>query len=126
MANRLPQARVISVIDDDESARNGILRLVRSLGFVGHAFPSADAFLNSEQLADTSCLISDVQMPLMNGVQFHDALRQRGYDIPIIFVTAFYDEGMREQALERGAICYLSKPFESEALSQCLERALLD
>ena len=126
MANRLPDARVISVIDDDEAARNGTVRLVRSLGFVAHAFPSAHAFLHSEQLTKTSCLISDIQMPQMNGIQLHDALRARGYDIPIIFVTAFYNEEMRAQALDRGAICFLSKPFDGETLSRCLNRALQD
>src|SRR5262249_29645205 len=125
MAN-LPEARVISVVDDDEAARNGTVRLVRSLGFVAHAFPSAHAFLRSEQLAKTSCLISDIQMQQMNGVQLHDTLRARGYDIPIIFMTAFYDEVLRAKALDRGAICVLSKPFTGETLSGWLRRALKD
>jgi FixJ family two-component response regulator len=124
MANQLPDAPVISVIDDDQSTRSGIVRLVRSLGFVASAFPSAQAFLQSRQLIKTSCLISDVHMPEMNGIQLHDALRARGCSIPIIFVTAFYDEKMRAKALDRGAICFLSKPFDGETLRRCLDRAL--
>jgi FixJ family two-component response regulator len=126
MANRLPEAHVISVIDDSEAARNGTVRLVRSLGFVAHAFPSAYAFLHSEHLIKTSCLISDIQMPHMNGIQLHDALRARGYDMPIIFVTAFYNDEIRVEALDRGAICVLSKPLDGEMLSRCLNRALQD
>lgn len=126
MANHLPDAPVISVIDDDESTRNGTMRLVRSLGFVAHAFPSAHAFLHSEQLTKTACLISDIQMPEMSGIQLSDALRARGYDIPIIFVTAFYDDNLRAKAIDRGAICFLSKPFDGETLRRCLNSALRD
>lgn len=126
MANHLPDAPVISVIDDDESTRNGTMRLVRSLGFVAHAFPSAHAFLHSEQLTKTACLISDIQMPEMSGIQLSDALRARGYDIPIIFVTAFYDDNLRAKAIDRGAICFLSKPFDGETLRRCLDSALRD
>jgi len=126
MANRLPEAHVISVIDDSDAARNGTVRLVRSLGFIVHAFPSAQTFLHSEQLTKTRCLISDIQMPRMNGIQLHDALRERGYDIPIIFVTAYYNEEIRVEALDRGAICVLSKPLDGETLLNCLNRALQD
>jgi FixJ family two-component response regulator len=115
---------VISIIDDDESIRNGTLRLVRSLGFIGHAFSSARAFLNSEQLIETSCLISDIHMPEMSGIQLHDALRARGYDMPIIFITAFPDKKVRTQALAQGAVCFLDKPFEGEVLSRCIDSAL--
>ena len=126
MANRLPEAHVISVIDDSDAARNGTVRLVRSLRFIAHAFPSAQTFLHSEQLTKTRCLISDIQMPRMNGIQLHDALRERGYDIPIIFVTAYYNEEIRVEALDRGAICVLSKPLDGETLLNCLSRALQD
>lgn len=117
---------VISIIDDDESIRNGTLRLVRSLGLIGHAFPSAHAFLNSEQLIETACLISDIHMPEMSGIQLQDALRVRGHDIPIIFITAFPDEKIRSQALAQGAVCFLDKPFEGEALWRCIDIALKD
>ena len=124
MPNHLPNVPVISIIDDDESMRHGTMRLLRSLGFVAHAFPSARAFLHSEQLSRTSCLISDVQMPEMSGMQLQEALRAGGHDIPIIFVTAFHDDKARSEALDRGAICFLSKPFDGETLLRCLETAL--
>jgi FixJ family two-component response regulator len=123
MTNHLPNVPVISIIDDDESMRRGTMRLLRSLGFVAHAFPSARAFLHSEQLTGTSCLISDIQMPEMSGIQLQDALRAGGHNIPIIFVTAFYDAKVRSEALSRGAICCLSKPFDGETLLRCLEIA---
>jgi FixJ family two-component response regulator len=120
----LRDAPVISIIDDDESTRNGAVRLLRSVGFVAHAFSSAPAFLQSEQLTKTSCLISDIQMPEMSGIQLQDALRARGHDIPIIFITAFHDDKVRAQALARGAVGFLSKPFDSETLLRCLDTAL--
>jgi FixJ family two-component response regulator len=122
----LRDVQVISIIDDDESIRNGTLRLVRSLGFIGHAFPSAHAFLNSGQLIETSCLISDIHMPEMSGIQLQDALRAGGHNIPIIFITAFPDDKIRAQALAQGAVCFLDKPFEGEALSRCIGIALKD
>jgi FixJ family two-component response regulator len=117
---------VISIVDDDESARSGTTRLVRSRGFVAHAFPSARAFLHSAQLAQTACLISDIQMPEMSGIQLYDALRARGHNMPIIFVTAFPDDKIRAQALVRGAVCFLNKPFDGETLLRCLDTALKD
>jgi FixJ family two-component response regulator len=124
MTNHLPNVSVISIIDDDESMRRGTMRLLRSLGFVAHAFPSASAFLHSEQLTGTSCLISDVQMPEMSGLQLQETLRACGHNIPIIFVTAFHDDKVRSEALDRGAICFLSKPFDGETLLRCLKTAL--
>lgn len=118
------KAPVISIIDDDESSRIAVARLVRSLGFVAHAFSSARAFLNSAQLTETSCLISDIQMPEMSGIQLQDALQEHGHAIPVIFITAFPDEGIRAQALSRGAICFLTKPFDGETLMRCLDTAL--
>jgi FixJ family two-component response regulator len=117
---------VISIIDDDESIRSGTMRLVRSRGFVAHAFPSATEFLHSKQLAETSCLISDIHMPEMSGIQLQATLRMRGHDIPIIFITAFPNDKIRAQALARGAVCFLDKPFEGEALLRCLDTALKD
>ena len=124
--NQLRDVPVISIIDDDESIRSGTLRLVRSLGFIGHTFSSGHAFLNSEQLIKTTCLISDIHMPEMSGIQLQDALRVRGYDIPIIFITAFPDDKIRSQAVAQGAVCILDKPFEGEALSRCIDSALKD
>ncbi|MER8898357.1 response regulator [Mesorhizobium sp. M0676] len=117
-------APVISIIDDDELSRIGTASLVRSLGFVAHAFPSARSFLHSQQLTETSCLISDVQMPEMSGIQLQDALHARGHNIPIILITAYPDDRVRAQAFARGAVCFLSKPFDGETLSRCLAVAL--
>jgi FixJ family two-component response regulator len=122
--HRLRDVPVISIVDDDASMRTSIMRLVRSLGFIAYAFPTAREFLQSEQLAKTSCLISDVQMPEMSGIQLQDALRARGRDVPIIVITAFPDERVRAEALNRGAVCFLNKPFDGEALVRCLEAAL--
>jgi FixJ family two-component response regulator len=115
---------VISIIDDDASMREGALRLVRSLGFSGHAFPSAHAFLNSEQLVKTSCLISDIHMPEMSGIQLQDALRAGGHNLPIIFITAYPDHEICSRVLTQGAICFLEKPFNVAALSRCIDIAL--
>src|SRR4051812_5928130 len=104
MVGSLRKVPVISVIDDDESSRLGTLRLVRSLGFVAYAFPSGHAFLHSDQLNRTSCLISDIHMPGMNGIQLQDALRGAGQNIPVIFITAFPDDETRAQAFVRGAV----------------------
>jgi FixJ family two-component response regulator len=120
----LHEASVISIVDDDEWSRIGITKLVRSLGFAVHDFPSADALLNSPLLARTECVISDIQMAALSGIQLLDELRTRGHNMPIIFVTAFPNEGVRAQALLRGAICVLTKPFDGETLELCLAAAL--
>jgi FixJ family two-component response regulator len=120
----LPDASVISIVDDDEFSRIGTTKLVRSLGFAAHGFASADAFLRSPHMIGTACLISDIQMPDVSGIQLLDVLRARGHDIPIIFVTAFPNEKVRTQALSRGAICFLAKPFDGETLERCIKTAL--
>jgi len=124
MDHRLPDAPVISIVDDDESIRTGTMSLLRSLGFIPHAFSSATAFLNSEQLNKTACLISDIQMPGMSGIELHDTLRARGHHMPIIFITAFPNEKVRAQAAVRGVVCFLNKPFDGESLSRCIDAAL--
>src|SRR3954453_475527 len=126
MANHLRKVPVVSIIDDDESIRLGTMRLVRSFGFVAYAFPSAHAFLHSDRLNETSCLISDIHMPGMSGIQLQDALRAGGQNIPVIFITAFPDDQTRAQAFVRGAVCYLNKPFDGEMLSRCIDAALED
>jgi len=115
---------VISIVDDEESMRHSTSKLVRSLGFIAHTFPSALAFLNSKQLIETSCLISDIHMPEMSGIQLQDSLRAGGHNIPIIFITAYSDDKIRSGALAQGAVCFLEKPFEIEALSRCIDVAL--
>ena len=115
---------VISIVDDDETIRDGLSRLVRALGFACRAFSSADTFLNSEHLNETSCLITDIHMPGMSGTELLEALRASGYRIPIVFITAYPDAQIRSQVLAQGAICFLEKPVEAETLSRCIGAAL--
>jgi FixJ family two-component response regulator len=122
--NRVRETNIISIVDDDEWSRIGIAKLVQSFGFIAHDFPSARALLNSQLLARTACVISDIQMPVLNGLQLLDELRSRGHNMPIVFVTAFPDERIRAQALSRGASCVLTKPFDGDALELCLATAL--
>jgi FixJ family two-component response regulator len=115
---------VISIIDDDGSVRAATCNLVRSLGYVVHAFASAEEFLRSTGLDDTSCVITDVRMPAMSGLELQAHLLANGRRFPFIFVTAFSVESDRARALKAGATCFLSKPFDGEALIKCLEAAL--
>jgi FixJ family two-component response regulator len=120
----LPQVPVISIIDDDASVRAATNRLVRSLGYVAFTFASADEFLRSPQLRDSSCVIADVQMPGMSGVDLQSFLRARGCRLPIIFITAFPEESVRARALDAGAVCFLTKPFDGATLINYLEATL--
>jgi FixJ family two-component response regulator len=115
---------VISVIDDDASVRAATNNLLRSHGYIVHTFASAEEFLQSTHLNDTSCVIADVQMPVMSGLDLLLLLRTQGYRAPFIFITAFPDESVRARALKAGAICFLGKPFAGPTLIQCLGTAL--
>ncbi len=115
---------LISVIDDDESIRTAIYNLLRSLGYIVHVFPSAEAFLESPQLRNTWCVIADVRMPGMSGIELQFRLRSEGNQVPFLFVTAVPDESVRARALEYGAICFLTKPFDEDSLVACLGKAL--
>ena len=97
---------------------------MRSLGYIVHAFASAEEFLGSPHLNDTSCVIADVQMPAMSGLELQARLLAEGYRLPFIFITAFSVDNARVQALKAGAICFLAKPFAGEALIDCLHTAL--
>jgi FixJ family two-component response regulator len=121
---RLPDVPVISIVDDDECVRAAISRLVRSLGFTGRTFASADDFLQSGHLNDSACVIADIQMPGMNGVELQKLLLARGDSTPMIFITAFPDERIQARVLAAGAIAFLSKPFDGPRLIQCIETAL--
>ena len=116
--------QVISIIDDDGSVRAATGNLVRSLGYVVHTFASAHDFLRSPQLDHTSCVISDVKMPAMSGLELQAHLIAAGRALPFIFVTAFSVESDRDRALKAGATCFLSKPFDGETLVECIEAAL--
>ena len=115
---------VISIIDDDASVRVATHRLVSSLGHVAHTFASADDFLRSSQLNDTACVIADVHMPGMSGIELQNLLKTQGHRLPIIFITAFPEESVRAKALEAGAACFLSKPFDARTLIKCLDAAM--
>jgi FixJ family two-component response regulator len=120
----LAQVPVISIIDDDASVREAVQRFLRALGYVAHAFASADEFLRSPQVADNSCLIMDVKMPRMSGIELQRQLQIQGCQVPIIFITSVEDESIRTQALNAGAVSFLTKPFEIRTLIKHLEEAL--
>jgi FixJ family two-component response regulator len=115
---------VISVVDDDESVRQSLGGLMRSVGFRVKVFSSAEEFLNSGNPRDTGCLILDVRMPGMDGFELQRRLEANQYEIPVIFITAHGDEEMRRRALLAGAVDYLLKPFTEEALLNAVQAAL--
>jgi len=122
--SRVDEVPIISIVDDDASVRTATTRLLRALGFSAHAFASAKEFLSSPRLSDTSCLIADVQMPGMTGVELQEYLVAHGHRTPMVFITAFPEDQIRQQALNAGAVCFLSKPFDEARLLECVERAL--
>jgi FixJ family two-component response regulator len=115
---------LISIVDDDEPYRESMRKLVTLLGFTVETFPSGADFLASRLLPGTACLIADVHMPGMTGVELHGHLVRSGFTIPTILVTAFPDEAVRNQALKDGVFCYLSKPVDDGELESCLRMAL--
>ena len=114
---------MISIVDDDEAVRESTKTLVRSFGYNARAFASAEEFLNSD-LAVTKCLILDVHMKGLSGIDLQQRLIAEGRRTPIIFMTAFPDERIRRDALDAGAIAFLSKPFSDDKLSSCIDSAL--
>jgi FixJ family two-component response regulator len=121
----LSKQLLISIIDDDEPFRESMRRLMRSLGYTVDVFSSAAAFLGSTRLSDTACLITDVHMPLMSGVELHRHLVKTARPIPTILVTAYPSDVERANALKDGVVCYLRKPIDEQTLSQCLDGALM-
>jgi FixJ family two-component response regulator len=117
-------AFLISIVDDDESMRESTKGLVRSLGYQAETFASAEEFLQSDSVKNTSCLITDVQMPGLSGIDLQRGLIDRGVQMPTIFITAFPEEGRRARALTAGAVGYLDKPFSEASLLKCLDIAL--
>ena len=120
----MPKIRVLSLVDDDASARKATTRLIKSFGFTVEVFASGEEFLRFGSLRITSCLVLDLQMPGMNGLQLQSHLAAGGYRIPIIFITAYPDDEIRAQALEAGAVAFLTKPFGEEALLEGIRSAL--
>jgi FixJ family two-component response regulator len=115
---------IIAIVDDDPSVREGALDLLHSMGFVAETFASADAFLNSGLVDGFACLLTDMRMPGMSGLDLHDHLAASGKDIPTILVTAFPNPVDRARAIRSGVRCYLPKPFDEDDLIACLGAAL--
>ena len=128
-AGRLPEAAMsnrtlISIVDDDKLFRESMRRLVMLLGYAVEEFSSATDFLESRSLLETACLVADVHMPEMTGVELHGRLISLGYAIPTILVTAYPDDAVRDQVLKDGVVCYLGKPVDDEDLDRCLRSVL--
>jgi FixJ family two-component response regulator len=115
---------IVMIVDDDESIRRAARRLVRSFGFAVETYTSAEDFLASDRLNATACLVLDVQMPGLNGLELQSRLIAEGCEIPIVFITAYNDESARDQALRAGAVGYLVKPFEEADLLNGINLAL--
>ena len=119
--SRMP---LVSIVDDDDSVRTAMSSLVRSLGYEACVFASAEAFLASPRLQDTACLIADIQMPGMSGLDLQSELQARQHRIPIIFITAFPEERIRKRAEAAGAVGFFSKPVDGHVIIGCLDSAL--
>jgi FixJ family two-component response regulator len=117
-------ACLISIVDDDASFCRSLARFVRSLGHRVATYASAEEFLGAASALATSCLISDVRMPGMDGLELQKRLAQEGRAVPVIFVAAGAEARTRAAALEAGAVAFLDKPFSEAALIACIERAL--
>jgi FixJ family two-component response regulator len=115
---------LISIVEDDQPFRESMRKLMSVLGYTVEAFPSAASFLASPVLAETACLVADVHMPGMTGVELHKHLVDVGHRIPTILVTAYPDEMTQSRALKDGVLCYLSKPVDDDHLERCLRSAL--
>jgi FixJ family two-component response regulator len=120
----MPGVSLISIVDDDDALRNSLDDLIQSIGFRTQGFPSAEAFLSSNQVHDTACLILDVRMAGMNGLELQHQLVATHRRIPIIFITSHEDDDARKRALEAGAVAYLYKPFREEELLNAIDAAL--
>ena len=118
--NETTKLPLISIVDDDESVRESLPDLLKELGYDANAFASARAFLESEDLHETECLILDIAMPEMTGPDLQKELQARRYGIPIIFITAHANGATRSQLMEKGAVECLSKPFSEAALINAL------
>jgi FixJ family two-component response regulator len=120
----MPKASLVSVVEDDRYFRDSMGRLMRSLGYNVEAFSSAANFLASPRLIETTCLVTDVHMPTMTGIELYKHLIEAGYTIPTILVTAYPDDVERARALNDGVVCYLRKPVDEQHLKRCLHVAL--
>lgn len=121
---RTESNKIVVIVDDDEAIRIATAGLVRSMGWRVDLFDSAVAFLQSKNIAKTSCLISDVRMPHTSGIEMHERLLQLGHTLPTIFITAFATPDLYAKLQAPGVIAILEKPIDVAALAECLERAL--
>jgi FixJ family two-component response regulator len=119
-----PRRPLISVVDDDDSVREALESLLRSAGFKAEVFASAEQFLNSDRAREVDCLIVDVRMPGMNGLELQRRLAAGGSRVPIVFITAHGDELARAHALRAGAVAFLRKPFSEQALLNAVHAVL--
>ena len=120
----MPQKPLIACVEDDVSAREALEGFLKAFGFAPGVFSSAEEFLQSDRLDETSCLITDVHLRGMSGLQLQNRLAASGYAIPVIVITAFPDDRVRERALSAGAVCFLDKPFDKEDLLTGIRSAL--
>jgi FixJ family two-component response regulator len=120
----MPKRSLVSVVEDDQFFRESMRRLMRSLDYRVEAFASAADFLASPCLGETACLIADVNMPVMTGVELYRHLLASGHAIPTILVTAYADDDVESCALKDGVVCYLRKPVDAKHLERCLLAAL--
>lgn len=120
----LRETTIVSIVDDDESVRDSVSALVRSLGYTPYAYPSAEDFLSSAAVESADCLVADIQMPGMNGIELQQALVRKGSKLPIIFITAFPEDHIKQKVLAAGAVCLLRKPCDGDVLVSCIESAL--
>jgi FixJ family two-component response regulator len=115
---------VVAIVDDDESACEGTMDLLKAMGFIAKGSRSAEDFLQSSHLRDTACVVTDMRMSGMTGLELHDHLAQSGSTIPTILVTAFPNDRDRTRAVKAGVVCYLAKPFNDQDLLRCVRSAL--
>ena len=123
-ASTLPAEPLIAVIDDDASMRSALLALIRSAGYDGCGFAAAEDFLGCGLARNFACIITDIQMPGMNGIQLKQHLAASNCPVPVIMITARLDPDLEQRSLASGAVCFFRKPFEADDLIGCIEKAL--
>jgi FixJ family two-component response regulator len=124
LAVQKTEPRLVVIVDDDESVREATKGLMRSMGLAAEAFPSGEDFLRSSHLGRTACLVADVNMPGMSGLDLHHRVAALPKRIPTILITAYPNDTIRERALSAGILCYLIKPFSEDELLDCIRSAI--
>jgi FixJ family two-component response regulator len=125
LESAMTKSTLISIVEDDQPFRESMRKLLTVLGYTVESFPSAAHFLASPLVEETACLVADVHMPGISGLELHRQLVDAGYAIPTILLTAYPNEIVRNRALKEGIVCYLSKPMDDDQLERCLRAALL-